>query len=119
MIAQNLIDLGHIRKHGRINLRRAACDYDAGLRIIAFGFSDLTSGFCDGVICHGAGVDDDCAAILCVPRILRNDIRLISIQPTAEGNDFRSLIVGCFRHSRHVVEIAPRVKSCGHKGLRH
>jgi len=73
---------------------------------VTFGFSHLTPRFCDGVIGNGASIDHDCAAVFCIPRILRNHIGLISIQPTAERDDFRSLIVG-------------RVKSCGHEVLRH
>jgi len=117
MIAQHLIDLGHIGKHGRVNLRRAARDNDASVGIIALGFTDLTAALGHGVIGHSAGIDDHRVFVARVPRILRDDIRLISVQPTAECDDFRRMYVGCIRHPRHVVEKRGLVKSGGQAAL--
>ena len=79
MIAEQLIDFAHLGKHSGINLNRAARNDDAGVRIIALGFADLAAAFRDSVICDGAGVDDHCALLACVPRILSDNVRLIGV----------------------------------------
>ena len=91
VIADDEIDFFHAAKGAGLRLGGAAGDDDAGIRILAARLADRLSRLPNGLAGHGAGVEDDRAAVefaeaRCL-RLAAHDFGLIGVQPAPEGDD--------------------------------
>ncbi len=86
-IADDEIDLGHIGEGIRIGLRSAAGDDQLRLRIFLTGAPNGLTRLTHGLAGDGAGIKDDGVVQPVFRGGLADDLALITVQATAEGDD--------------------------------
>ncbi len=82
-VADDVIDFAHVGKALWLDLRGAACDDDAGIRVFAPRPADHLVGVANRFRRHRAGVDDDGIVEPCFAGMAAHDFQLIGIEPAA------------------------------------
>ena len=88
-IAEHEIDFAHLGKALGIDLRGAAGDDDARVRIVASGLADRLARLTCRFRRHRASIEDDRILEAAFVDLGAHDFRLIDIEPAAEGDDAR------------------------------
>src|SRR6185369_5967016 len=87
LIADDVIDLVHGSEARWIDLRRTACHHDLGIGTLAPRLHDRLPRLAHGLRRHRAGIDDHRVVEARGVGVLSHDLRLIGIEPAAEGDE--------------------------------
>jgi hypothetical protein len=105
-----MIDLGHIGKALRVELRRAACDNNAGVGIVFLGAPNRAAGLAHGFIGHSAAIDNDAIAQIIIAGMGRHNAAFIGIKPAAQRDNLGRFGAGYVGGARYV----GRLCHCGY-----
>src|SRR5262245_19585269 len=87
LVAQHQCDLGHVREDFGFGLRCAACDHDGRIGMLALELADRLARLPHRLRRHRAGIDDDGIGEPGRLRLAADHLRLIGVEPAAEGDD--------------------------------
>src|SRR6266478_2729603 len=87
LVTQHQCDLRHVREGFGFRLRRAARDHDGRIGMLALELADGLARLPHRLRRHRAGIDDDGIGEPGRLRLAADHLRLIGIEPAAEGDD--------------------------------
>ena len=82
-VADDVVDLRHVREALGFDLRCAARDDDASFRLVAAKFSYRLCGLAHGLTGHSTGIDDDRVLNPGGLRVTPHDLELKRVEPAA------------------------------------